>query len=118
MQRISSVQTAVTGTGTYCALQSDFPSAFGTGRVLYHSSILAAATINIVAAAGTTGGTVQPLVMGSDGVFRAYGAPVTVSAAGAVSFIQITSPISGVAVQITGAITGASLYIETTAVIL
>jgi len=94
------------------------PAVFAVGSVLFHGSILAASTINIVAAAGTTGGTIQPLIMGSDGTFRAYGAPITSSAAGAVSFIQITSPICGVAVQITGAIVGGSLYIETTAVIL
>jgi len=118
VQRISSVQTAVTATATYCQLQSELPASFAVGKVLAHYSILAAATINVVAAAGTTAGTVQPLVMGSDGVFRAYGAPINSTAAGAVAFIQITSPVCGVALQVTATVVGGSLYIETTAVIL
>jgi hypothetical protein len=117
VQRISSVQTAVTNTGTYCALQGDFPPAFGIGRVLYHGSILAVATINIVGGAGVTGGTLQPLILGSDGTYRSYGNAIT-AVVGALPLISILSPVTGVAVQITVAITGGSMYIETTGVIL
>ena len=114
MQRISNCQPAVSGTGTYCTLQADSPAAFIPGNKMYHGSIFASCTINIVASAGVTAGTVQPLVMMSDGVLRAYGAPLTTSAAGAQPLIQIGTPIMGAAVQITGAITGGTVAIDIT----
>lgn len=117
MQRISNIQPAVTATGTYCAIKADTPVNVLPGVIVYHNSLLAATTINIVASAGTTAGTVQPLILCSDGVSRAYGPALSTTSAGALSLIQIGTPIYGASVQITGTITGGTVMIEITAVV-
>jgi len=118
MQRISCVQPAVTNTGTYCTLQADLGKAVLPGNIIYHGGIFAATTINIVAGTGVTAGTLQPLVMMTDGVLRNYGAAISLTAAGAQPLIQITTPILGAAVQVTVAIVGGSIAIDITAVVL
>jgi len=116
MIRVSNYVEAITASGTYCQISAAIPPNIppaGAQNTL--PQIVASATIYATPTGTVSGGTLQPVIQGTDGTYRNYGAAIA-GASGAI--IQITTPIRGVAMNIPTNLTGGgTMFIEIDAII-
>lgn len=117
MQRLSEYVTA-TATGTYCLIEAVNPTPSvipASGVPLANPAMLATSTLYCYALTGVTGGVVVPVMMGPDRNFYPLATATTLTAAGFGFLFLLTTPALAVAIQVTTAIAGGSVYLLTNA---
>jgi hypothetical protein len=111
---LGSFNPAAINTGIYCTISANnIPIIFGVTPQPYTlSQAFLCTTFYVYANAGVSAGTIQPQIQCADGLFRDYGTLATLSAPGFVFSVTIPTPILGAQFNITGAITGGTVFLE------
>lgn len=113
---LGSLNPTVINTGTYCTVNANpgYPAVvFGVTPQPYSLPFaFVSAGFYIYGNIGVTGGTIQPQIMLADLIFRDYGPLVTVTAAGFIYATTVNSPIYGAQFNVTGAMTGGSVFLS------
>lgn len=119
MQRLVRFNSNITATGTYAAINA-YPSSltFASGNPQQTvPGMLVSGTLVAFSNAGTTGGVVVPVYLGPDGNYYPLATATTVSAAGVAFVFQMTAPAPGLAIQVTTTISGGSVNLFCSAVL-
>lgn len=112
---VGSFNPAAINTGVYCTLTAGNPvvNYVGPGSQAYQSQFnFISTTFYVFGNAGVSGGTIQPQILCTDGVFRDFGLAIPIGAPGFISSVIINTPILGAQFNITNAITGGSVFLE------
>lgn len=115
MDKYSRYQPAMAAAGIYCMIQAhQAPLPLGTQNPV--PKILASARLFAVASAGVTGGAVQPVRQAADGNYYPLAAPSTITGPGLVFNFETNAPVNAVGIQITQAVVGGTLFLQSDAI--
>lgn len=114
MQRQIINQPAAVSTGLYCLIRAMPTQAIPVtpGVVGYLQDSVISGSFYANANASATGGVIQPVILNSDGNWRAYGAATTITAAGFLFLTSLVTPVAGIGIQIITTVTGSSVFLE------